>query len=64
MTKISNNDALGVVKGLLGFFKGNTMLLLIEEVFFLIPFKTWFRHITIPYSYMGTYNIVSFLVNE
>jgi hypothetical protein len=64
MTKISNNDALGVVKGLLSIFKGNTMLLLVEEVFLLIPFNTWFRHCTIPYSYMGPYNIAAFLVNE
>ncbi|CUS31351.1 hypothetical protein COMA2_10057 [Candidatus Nitrospira nitrificans] len=38
MIKISNNT-LEVVKGLLSFFKGNTMLLLVEDVFLLIPFK-------------------------
>jgi|CXWL01.1.fsa_nt_gi hypothetical protein len=64
MIKISNNDALGIVKGVLSFFKRNAMLLLVEEVFSLIPFKTWFRHFTIPYSYMGRYNTAALLVNE
>lgn len=64
MIKIANNDALEVVKGVLRFFKGNTMLLLIEEVFPLTPFKTWFWHFTIPYDYMGPYNTAALLVNE
>ncbi|WHZ29662.1 MAG: hypothetical protein OJF51_004464 [Nitrospira sp.] len=64
MIKISNNDAFGVVKGVLSFFKGNTMLLLIEEVLSFIPFKTSFRHFTVPYSYMGPYNTTALLVNE
>lgn len=64
MIKISNNDALVIVKGVLRFFKGNTMLFLIEEVFSLIPFKTWFWHFTVPYSYMGPYNTTALPVNE
>ncbi len=40
------------------------MLLLVEDVFSLIPFKTWFWHFTIPYSYMGPYNTAALLVNE
>jgi hypothetical protein len=64
MSKISNNDALGIVKGVLRFFKRNTMLLLVEDVFLIIPFKAWFRHFTIPYSYMGPYNTAALLVNE
>lgn len=65
MIKIANNDALVIVKGVLRFFKGNTMLLLIEEVFPLIPFKTWFWHFTVPYNnYMGLYNTAALLVNE
>lgn len=39
MIKIANHDALGIVKGILSLFKRHTMLLLIDEVFFLIPFK-------------------------
>jgi hypothetical protein len=64
MIKIANNDALVVVKCVLSFFKINTVLLLIEKVFSLIPFKTWFWHFTIPYSYMGPYNTTALLVNE
>ncbi len=64
MIKIANNDALVVVKCVLSFFKRNTVLLLIEKVFSLIPFKTWFWQFTIPYSYMGPYNIAALPVNE
>lgn len=64
MIKISNNDALGIIKSVLSFLKRNTVLLLIEEVFSLIPFKTWFWHFTIPYSYMGPYNTAALLVND
>lgn len=64
MIKISNIDAFGVVKGVLSFFKRDIILLLIEEVFSLIPFKAWLWHFTLPYSYMGPYNTAALLVNE
>lgn len=64
MIEIAEYDALGIVKGVLGLFKRNTMFLLIDEVFFFIPFKTLFWHLMIPYSYMGPYNTASLLANK
>lgn len=63
MIEISNNDAFGVVKGGLRVFKRHTMLFLIEEVLFLIPFKAWFWHFLLPYNYMGPYDTEALLVN-
>jgi|SRR6185437_4641595 len=59
MIQITNNDALGIVKGLLSFFKRNTVLLLIEKIFSLIPFKAWLWHFMIPYRYVGQYSTPS-----
>jgi hypothetical protein len=63
MIEISNNDAFGVIKGVLSVFKRHTMFLLIEEIFPFIPFKTWFRHFILPYNYMGQYNTETLRVN-
>ena len=63
MIKISDNDAFGVIESVLRVFKRHTMLLLIEEVFSLIPFKTWFWHFILPYNYMGPYNTETLRVN-
>ena len=53
MIEISNNDALGVVKGGLRVFKRHAMLFLIEEVLFFIPLKAWFWNFKLPYNCMG-----------
>jgi hypothetical protein len=63
MIEISNNDAFGVIKGVLSVFKRHAMLLLIEKVFSLIPFKARLWHFMLPYNYMGPYNTATLLVN-
>ena len=63
MIEISNNDAFGVIKSVLSVFKRHTMLLLIEKVFPLIPFKARLWHSILPYNYMGLYNTATLLVN-
>jgi len=63
MIEISNHDAWGVIKSVLSMFKRHTMLLLIEEVFSLTPFKTWFWHFILPYNYMGPYTTEPLRVN-
>jgi hypothetical protein len=49
MIKISNNEALGVVKSVLSFSKGNTVLRLIEKGLFPHPIQNlvWAIHDTI-----------------
>jgi len=63
MIEISNNDAFGVIKSVLSVFKRHTMLLLIEEVIFLIPFKAWLWHFILPYNYMGPYITETLRIN-
>jgi hypothetical protein len=63
MIEISNNDAFGVIKGVLSVFKRHAMLFLIEEVFSLIPLKARLWHFILPYNCMGPYNTETLLVN-
>jgi len=64
MIEISDNDASGIIKGVLHVFKRHTMLLLIEEIFSIIPFKAGLCHFILPYNCMGPYNTDALLVNE
>lgn len=64
MIKISDNDASGIIKGVLRVFKQHTMFLLIEKIFFVIPFKAGLWHFILPYNCMGPYNTDALLVNE